>query len=97
MREKRRKDIHSIYYNRRYEFLDEANNNCDDFSFALMGSVSNPDWGALPFGIVWTTTPSGLHAVNCFIDKNREVWIIEPQNDNIFKCPPDWDPLFIVI
>lgn len=70
---------------------------CDDFSFALMGEISNQEWGALPFGILWTEVPGGAHAVNCFIDKKREVWIVEPQNDKIFKCPVDWNPYFIVI
>ena len=70
---------------------------CDDFSFALMGSISCQDWGALPFGILWTDVPGGAHAVNVFIDSNRKVWIIEPQNDKIFTCPDNWTPYFIVI
>lgn len=70
---------------------------CDDFSFALMGHISNPDWGALAFGILWTQTPTGGHAVNCFIDKNRKFWVIEPQNDNVFEMPVDWDPWLVVM
>lgn len=70
---------------------------CDDFSFALMGELSNPEWGALPFGILWTKVPGGAHAVNCFIDSDHEVWIIEPQNDSIFKLPPDWVPYLVIM
>jgi len=70
---------------------------CDDFSFSIMGRMSNPDWGALTFGIVWTQTSNGAHAVNCFIDHNREVWIVEPQNDNVFKLPSDWNPYLIIM
>jgi hypothetical protein len=70
---------------------------CDDFSFALMGAIANPDWGALPFGIVWTDIPGGAHAVNCFIDKKREVYLVEPQNDAVFKCPNNWKPYLVMI
>jgi hypothetical protein len=72
---------------------------CDDFSFALKGKLSNPDWGKLPFGILWTETRSGAHALNCFVDKDREVWIIEPQTDEIFKLSskPKWKPYLCMI
>ena len=78
---------------------------CDDFSYALMGAISNPEWGALPFAIVWTDIYKtdakkeliGRHAVNCFIDKKRQVWIIEPQNDTIMECPKNWTPYFVVM
>jgi hypothetical protein len=70
---------------------------CDDFSYALMGAISNPEWGALPFGIVWADIPGGAHAINCFIDNDRQVWIIEPQNDSVFVRPSDWHPYFVVM
>lgn len=70
---------------------------CDDFSFSVMGQLSNPDWGALTFGILWTNVPGGAHAVNCFIDNNREVWIIEPQNDAFYKLPGDWTPFLVIM
>ena len=70
---------------------------CDNYSFSLMGAVSCPDWGALPFGIVWTKTPSGAHAVNCFVDKKRDVYIIEPQTDWIGKLPKGWNPYLVII
>lgn len=71
---------------------------CEDFSFRLMGNLSNPAWGSLPFGIMWTQRENdGAHAVNLFIDNNREVWIVEPQNDNMFKMPNTWHPYLIII
>jgi len=70
---------------------------CDDFSYSIMGQLSNPEWGALPFGILWTSTPNGGHAVNCFIDNDREVWILEPQTDVLFKLPTNWDPYVIMM
>ena len=78
---------------------------CDDFSYALMGAISNPEWGALPFAIVWTEMYktadkkilTGRHAVNCFVDKKRQVWIIEPQSDWIGPCPDNWTPYFVVM
>jgi hypothetical protein len=74
------------------EFFD-----CDDFSFSIMGQLSNPDWGALTFGILWTNTPNGAHAVNCFIDKDREVWILEPQNDQLYRLPGNWNPYLVIM
>jgi hypothetical protein len=70
---------------------------CDDFSFALMGAISNPEWGDIAFGILFSKTPEGKHAINCFIDKNRQVWIIEPQNDAIFALPSTWTPYFVLM
>jgi len=70
---------------------------CDDFSFALFGAITIPKWSALTFGIIFTETPRGAHAVNFFVDKNREVWIVEPQNDSIFKLPSTWEPYFVLI
>jgi len=70
---------------------------CDDFSFCLMGQLSNPDWGCLAFGIVWTKVPGGAHAVNCFISNSGTVYLVEPQSDKIFKCPDNWEPFLIMM
>ena len=70
---------------------------CDDFSYRLMGSIHNVEWGALPFGIVWLSKPSGNHALNCFVDNTHEIYFIEPQNDNIFICPSNWVPYLVII
>ena len=51
---------------------------CDDFSLVLDGRVDM--WQpALPFGISW----SDVHAYNIFIDKDKNVWIVEPQQDKV--------------
>ena len=52
---------------------------CDDFAFRLMGQFSVPGWAHLALGICWT----GTHALNCFIDEERKLWFLEPQNDTI--------------
>jgi hypothetical protein len=70
---------------------------CDDFSLSLMGEITIPEWSALAFGILFTKTPDAAHAVNVFIDNDREVWIVEPQTDAIFKCPSNWTPYFILM
>jgi hypothetical protein len=79
-----------------YKYISEYFD-CDDFSYALMGNLSNPKWGCLTFGILWTDTETGGHAVNCFIDKDRTVWIIEPQTDSIFRLPKEWIPYMIMM
>jgi len=80
----------------KYNYVSELYD-CDDFSFKLMGQASNPSWGALPFGIIYIKGGGVSHALNCFIDKDRELWLIEPQNDSIFKCPKSWECVMIVI
>lgn len=52
---------------------------CDDFAYLLMGDVTRWD-SDLAFGIVWGHT----HAWNFFVDTDKKVWQIEPQNDTIF-------------
>ena len=70
---------------------------CDDFSYRLMGQLSTPDYGALTFGIAWVSTGRGGHALNVFIDDEENVWMVEPQNDKIFKFPEDWTMALIVM
>jgi len=54
---------------------------CDDFSFRLMGNFNDRIWGKFAFGIAWSTG----HAFNIFIDDKKQLWVIEPQNDNCIK------------
>ena len=70
---------------------------CDDFSYRLMGQLSIPGYSGIPFGIVWTKTPRGGHALNCFIDENCNVWLVEPQSDKVFKLPKDWDVYIVMM
>ena len=59
---------------------------CDDFAYRLMGQFSTPEWSALAFGIVWTDK----HAMNCFVDNNKEFHFIEPQTDRLQKDLKPW-------
>ena len=59
---------------------------CDDFSYRLLGQFSIPEWSDLALGIVWTN----LHALNLFVDENKGVWFLEPQEDKIQEKLSDW-------
>ena len=59
---------------------------CDDFSYRLLGQFSIPDWSQLCFGIVWTDK----HALNCFIDEDKNIWFVEPQTDSIRAGLETW-------
>lgn len=78
------------------KFFDEYHN-CDDFAFRLMGQVSIPGYSDIAFGIIFAQTPSGGHAINCFVSNKGEVLLIEPQNDKIFKKPSDWKVFFCLM
>lgn len=69
---------------------------CDDFSRVLLGRFI--EWysqakaeRAICFGIIWgkilkeeeQDTNSG-HSVNFFIDETGKLWLVEPQNDQLF-------------
>lgn len=68
---------------------------CDDFAYRLMGQFSTPEWAGLAFGIMWVQTPSYGHAINCMVDNEFQFWVIEPQNDKVFKLPGDWNPYVV--
>jgi hypothetical protein len=59
---------------------------CDDFAWLLMGSVSFYPWSALPFGTIWTNK----HALNFFIDDQKKLWFVEPQNGKIQDTLEAW-------
>lgn len=63
---------------------------CDDYSARLHGAFCIPGWSALAVGevVCWTGTDS--HMVNCFVDSDKQVWILEPQSDQYWK-PQDKD------
>jgi len=71
---------------------------CDDFSFKLLGNMSNPYWGAVPLGIMWVNKSHEIpHALNFFIDKDLKLWMVEPQQDRIYEPDEDWRPYLIII
>ena len=81
-------------YNYVTEFFD-----CDDFSNRLYGQFSTPEYAGYPFGILWVffKNKSGGHAINIFVDNELTVWVVEPQTDDIFRIPDNWEPALIVM
>lgn len=68
---------------------------CDDYSYELMGHVSdwNPD---NTFGIVWgLNSDGGGHAWNFFISEKKKIMFVEPQSDAIFE--PTTEQIWIMI
>lgn len=73
---------------------------CDDFADVLMGDVKR--WllsdlkGGHPFGTILGDIRHDInsskpypHAMNIFVDNERKVWLIEPQNDRIYTPLPE--------
>lgn len=69
---------------------------CDDFSFTAKGKMADDgyemevNWA---FGVVWVLIPSmGVgHALNFYVDFNKNVKLYEPQtNESYDEFPPDW-------
>jgi len=58
---------------------------CDDFAFRLKGAVSGP--GMSKYAIAWAC--SEVHAYNLFISPDRQVYLIEPQTDQIIPVEKD--------
>jgi hypothetical protein len=75
---------------------------CDDYAFALQGAQERHFWGkGYAFGILWYYNERFGHAVNFFIDRDKQLWIVEPQNDSILKWCSNQDycgyPFVIII
>jgi len=52
---------------------------CDDFASAMYGLFNQPTLGRFAFGFARSVE----HAFNFFIDRNKKIWIVEPQNNTI--------------
>jgi len=64
---------------------------CDDFSDALLGSVTRKTWiQGFAVGQLWYYTPRWGHAVDLFCDKEK-IWLVEPQSDAIYEWPSDYE------
>ncbi len=70
-------------------------NDCDDFAYILMGDVTRWD-SDLAFGIAMVSRPSGRHALNCFVGLDMQMYLVEPQTDEIFTVPDDWHVYFLL-
>ena len=68
---------------------------CDDFAFRLMGWFHmDRDAAAWPIFITWVNTPAGGHAVLSYYE-DGQVYIIEPQTDQVFPVPADWSLILL--
>jgi hypothetical protein len=56
---------------------------CDDFAWRLMGNLSDPLTGAFATGIAM----SEGHAFNCCICNDKNMYLIEPQTDELILAP----------
>jgi len=73
---------------------------CDDFAVMLWG-LWKAKYGAqyTSFGLLLTSTLAGYHAANVFVDDEYNVWLLEPQNDNMWLVEDklDWQPDTLII
>lgn len=53
---------------------------CENFAVRLWGRFDEYSPGFV-FGLAW----SGNHAFNIFIDSNKQIWILEPQTNEIIS------------
>jgi hypothetical protein len=68
---------------------------CDDFAFRLMGWFHmDRDAAAWPIFITWVNTSQGGHAVLSYY-QDGQVFIIEPQTDQVFPVPADWSLILL--
>jgi len=70
---------------------------CDDFSFILQGDMSKYD-SDLAVGIVWGVTPQGHgHAFNFCISTDQQLFLIEPQQNRVFKPEKLWKITLLIM
>jgi len=69
---------------------------CEDYSIALMGFMRKMLKG-IAFGMMWVNGPKGPHSINFFIDEDRDLWCVEPQNHMVFKLPKNYVPYFFIV
>ena len=63
---------------------------CDNFSKELLGDASKYD-PSLAFGEIWMRDPTGnSHALNWLMGTDMEMYLCEPQTDEIFKPTDLW-------
>jgi hypothetical protein len=70
---------------------------CDDFSYILFGDVTKWD-SDLAFGIAWVLRDDGkYHSLNVFIATDKKIYFVEPQTDDVFLVPDNWDIRFVMM
>ena len=78
------------------EYIDNYRD-CEDYSFILIAEIKKSAFSPIPFGLIWVDTGISSHSVNIFIDNERNLYVIEPQNDSIFNFPDKWTPKLVMI
>lgn len=85
-------------FRRQFDEIEYASDrfDCDDFAWMLKGTFCRHAAGrrgksaGWAVGVVWTNTEkSGQregHAYNWVITKERELWMIEPQSQEMWRC-----------
>jgi hypothetical protein len=72
-------------------------NDCDDFALILLGDVTKWD-SDLAFGIAWVVREGyDYHALNVLIGTDKRVYFVEPQTDDVFLVPDNWDIRFVLM
>jgi len=72
-------------------------NDCDDFALILLGDVTRWD-SSLAFGIAFVVKEDGdYHALNVLISTQKKVYLVEPQSDEVFEVPEEWDIRFVLM
>jgi hypothetical protein len=70
-----------------YQLEGNGHFDCDDFAYRLMGVIhQDSELSTMPFYNTWIEIPEGGHALLSFY-KDNEVWLLEPQNDSIYRVP----------
>jgi len=69
---------------------------CDDFALSLLGAMHRDrETAGMPIFFTGVNTPRGGHAVLSYYYQG-EIYIIEPQNDEIFPVPQDWSLMIVL-
>jgi hypothetical protein len=72
---------------------------CDDFADITKGRVADFMPGRA-FGTIWAENlpnVNGYHALNFYIDQNKEMWIYEPQNGKRYQTKLSGKRTLIII
>lgn len=77
-----------VDYTDTIEFVNTVRD-CDDFQVILQGHVT--EWDSdLCFGTLWVRKPTGGHALNWMITTDKQLLLVEPQTNQVFKFPSNW-------
>ena len=80
-----------------YKYTGDPGIDCDNMAEILAGRTAIPGWGQIPIGTCWLSKPA--HAINIFVDENKDIYYCEPQNDMLYLVSnkTDWKASIIWI